>query len=372
MKDLASLADASGADSAGQAGRWQNTAQLRLNLAWYPFGSMKAALGSRHLMVLQSNIGEASDYAGPVASVGGYYFDLDGERATRNSTLTTAVDRLYLDWTYRSLEVTAGRQRIAWGTCLVWNPLDLFNPYSVLDFDYEEKPGSDALRVQVYTGPVSTMEAAGGPGRDRRHVTYGIRYLRSLGGYDLAVVGGWERQFWRLGTGWAGQIAGGGFRGEILYSSPDGTVVAGSDTGIASVDGVSTGGKLGDFWTAAVSYDYTFRNSLYIHGELLYNGLGTTGEAGLRWAATPVAGELGPARYSIFQEVAYDLTPLLRGDVFVVFNPNDRSWISIASAAYAFATDWELDMLAIPAGGKVGSEFGGTPGRVALRLRYDF
>ena len=35
---------------------------------------------------------------------------------------------------------------------LVWNPNDLFNAFSFVDFDYEERPGSDALRIQKYTG----------------------------------------------------------------------------------------------------------------------------------------------------------------------------------------------------------------------------
>ena len=41
---------------------------------------------------------------------------------------------------------------------MVWNITDLFNPQSVLDFDYEEKPGSDAIRIQYFTGVIGRLE----------------------------------------------------------------------------------------------------------------------------------------------------------------------------------------------------------------------
>ena len=366
LKNLLTWSDGPALGFTAGEGRWQNTTQFRLNLRWYPVESVTACLESRHLAVLQRNIGKGTGYLGVIPSQTGYYLDLEGQRVNRSSLFTTAVDRMYLDWTYRSLEVTAGRQRVAWGTCLVWNPTDLFNPYSVLDFDYEEKPGTDALRIQVYTGAVSTVELAGAPGRTDGQTTYGMRYLSGLGGYDISMVAGWERRFWRLGLGWAGQIEGGGFRGEVLYSKPGETIVLGP--GVGSSDGAA----LTDFWTLALSYDYTFRNSFYVHSELLYNGLGTTDDAGLRRAETIITGELSPARYSVFQELAYDITPLLRCDIFAIANPSDRSWTCVSSLAYSLSPDWELSAFVIPSGGRTGSEFGGIPGQAALRIRYDF
>ncbi len=371
LKDFLTRSETPSADSAAGPGMWQNTLQLRLNLHLYPTQTVTAALESRHLLVFQRNVGIETGYGRLVTPQGDYYFDLDGIRTRRNSVLRTTIDRLYADWTYRSLEVTAGRQRIAWGTCLVWNPVDLFNPYNVLDFDYEEKPGTDAFRIQMYTGAVSTVEVAGAPGRTGREAAYGIRCVTGLRGYDLGVVGGWERRFWRMGMEWAGQIAGGGFRGEALYSRPGETIVLGAQVGTGPSDG-TVSGEARDFWTLALSYDYTFHNSFYIHDELLYNGLGATDDAGLRRTETAVTGELSPARYSVFHEFAYDLTPLLRADIFALLNPRDHSWICISTLAYSLSADWEVSAYAIPSGGRSGSEFGDIPGQVALRIRYDF
>ncbi|MGD8628060.1 MAG: hypothetical protein PVH52_03175 [bacterium] len=367
-------------------GDWQNNLQLRLNLHWYPSQNIAAAFESRSLLVCQRNIGRGTLFEDQIDPDLGLYFDLDATGKQRDAVLVAAVDRLWVDWTRDKLEITAGRQRIAWGTCLVWNPADLFNPYNVLDFDYDEKPGADAIRVQVYTGAVSKVEFAGGPGRTRETVTYAARWLTGLWDYDTCLIAGWQRQFWRLGGTWAGQIGSGGFRGEVIYSKPGATVVlgpgdfpgkAGEGPGIwMAGEGIRTAGEgirtARDFWTVALSYDYTFSNSLYLNSEALYNGMGTTGDAGLRRLETLITAELTPARYSIFQEVAYDITPLLRGRVFGILNPSDRSWVSMLGLTYSFATDWELLLFALPAGGRAGTEFGDLPGQAGLRIRFYF
>ncbi len=64
--------------------------------------------------------------------------------------LNTTVDRLWFDLHYSKFQVTLGRQRINWGQTFVWNPNDIFNAYSYFDFDYIERPGSDAVRFQFF------------------------------------------------------------------------------------------------------------------------------------------------------------------------------------------------------------------------------
>ncbi|RLD88847.1 MAG: hypothetical protein DRJ09_07665, partial [Bacteroidetes bacterium] len=68
----------------------------------------------------------------------------------KSTFMNTTFDRLYLDYNLGKFQVTVGRQRINWGQSFVWNPNDLFNSYSFFDFDYEEKSGSDAIRLQFY------------------------------------------------------------------------------------------------------------------------------------------------------------------------------------------------------------------------------
>ncbi|MCK7542259.1 MAG: hypothetical protein MZV63_70990 [Marinilabiliales bacterium] len=71
---------------------------------------------------------------------------------TVSHVLNTFIDRASVDFTAGTLQVSAGRQRINWSQALVWNPNDIFNTYSSFDFDYMERPGSDAVRVDLLTG----------------------------------------------------------------------------------------------------------------------------------------------------------------------------------------------------------------------------
>ena len=50
---------------------------------------------------------------------------------------------------------------------LAWNPNDIFNTYNLLDFDYEERPGSDAIRIQYYLGDFSKIEVAAKKGSSK-------------------------------------------------------------------------------------------------------------------------------------------------------------------------------------------------------------
>ena len=70
------------------------------------------------------------------------------------------LDRAYLKYSQEKWELRIGRQRINWGVNLAFNPNDLFNAYSLVDFDYQERPGADALRFQYFTGDLSSVEFA--------------------------------------------------------------------------------------------------------------------------------------------------------------------------------------------------------------------
>ena len=60
------------------------------------------------------------------------------------------IDRFYYKGVYGNWEWSIGRQRINWGINTFFNANDLFNAFNLTDFDYEERPGSDAMRIQKY------------------------------------------------------------------------------------------------------------------------------------------------------------------------------------------------------------------------------
>jgi hypothetical protein len=363
LKDLPGWTDQSaGGTSIGTGtGELQNTLHNRLDARVYPSATWTFGCDLRTRFITEKGFNRnrafTSALEGPadLVNLSAVLVDRD------DAVLVSQVDRLYADWTAGPVELTLGRQRIAWGTNLVWNPTDLFNPFSVLDFDYEEHPGVDGLRAQLFTGPTSRIEIAVAPGRTAENRTVmGLIHLNTWE-YDFSFLGGTYQEGYVLGFNWAGQLWGGGFRGEARWS------------GNQRVTDPSTPDVLRrSYLTAAVSGDYTFSNSLYLHTEVLYNGDGVNDDAGLRWLITVARGELSPAIWSFYQEVSEDITPLLRGSLFGLFNPDDGSKVIVPSLSYSVATNWDLLLIGLVAGGRPDTEFGRTGTSAFARIKWSF
>ncbi len=361
LKNLSGWTDQTSLPSGLEIGRLQNTLHNRLNARYYPSSAWTLACDFRSRLIIQEGFNRngafTSQIEGPaeIADLSAVLVDHD------NAVLISQIDRLYIDWTTGPVQLTLGRQRIAWGTNLVWNPTDLFNPFSVLDFDYEERPGVDALRAQLFTGAASGIEVALAPGKTKRNRTMmGLVRLHHWD-YDFNLMGGTFQDGYALAASWAGQILDGGFRGEARWTGNQ-----------LAADPVTGSDIRRSYLTAAISGDYTFANSLYLHTEVMYNGDGVTEAAGLRWVLALARGELSPARWSIYQEVSGDISPLLRGSLFGLFNPIDGSRIFVPSVSWSIATDWDLLLIALLGGGNPLSEFGETGSSVFARVKWSF
>jgi hypothetical protein len=340
----------------GEAHRFDNILHGRTNLQWHPGGPLRAGLELKCRLLSGESPGtmEAeTDYS----SWGATYVDWSRTFIRREHLIATgSVDRAWLDWTAGPLEITAGRQRVAWGTGLVWNPIDVFNPFSPLDFDNEERPGTDAARMQWYLGPNAKVEFAIAPQRSADSTTAAALAKFNRGGYDCIIIAGRKATHRILGAAWAGSILGGGFRGELRYDVPRSTM-----SGAAS------------YATVSVDVDYTLTSTLYLHAALLYSGRGTTGPAGgARLLEALQRGFLTPSRLDVYGEIARDLTPLVRGDCPVILNPYDHSWYLGPSLTWSVITDLDLAAMGLIFGGRPGTEFGDAGDIFMLRAQYSY
>ena len=330
----------------------------RLNGKWYPTEDLSAILELRTRVYYGDIVAQTPGFAGRLSHDAGFG-TLGLVLWDRKKTVGySEIDRCFVNWGPGSWQISFGRQRIAWGTNLVWNPIDLYNPQSVLDFDYEERPAVDAVRVQYYTGGISKFEIAIKPGTGSTKSINAVQWTTNKWDYDFHFLGGWRSGDWFVGTGWAGDILGGGFRGEFLASKKP--------------ESLRQGGAGGVMVTAAVSGDYTFPNSLYIHTEVLYSNQGVVRDAALARASAQASGMLSPARWSIFQEVAYDVSPLVRGDLFVIFNPTDHSAAFVPSAMWSIVTNFDVTLLSILFNGNALTEFGQLGTDVYVRGKWSF
>ncbi|MGB8489866.1 MAG: hypothetical protein WCE64_02295 [Bacteroidales bacterium] len=170
-------------------------------------------------------------FTGDLVRLGSFYSDLIGfdpgfvdmswNLASEQSFLiNTKVDRLWLDLHYDKFEVTLGRQRINWGQTIVWNPNDIFNAYSFFDFDYIERPGCDAVRVQVFPSPSSVTEVAVKVD-NMNDVTASALYRFNKWSYDFQFLAGYfNSEDVVVGVGWSGAIGSVSFRGEGSWFEP--------------------------------------------------------------------------------------------------------------------------------------------------------
>ena len=172
--------------------------------------------------------------------------------------------------------------------------------------------------------------------------------------YDFQVlIGKFESDF-VYGIGWSGDIKGAGFRGEISYFSDSNQ----ENPLVISISG-----------------DYSFKNNLYATIGFLYNKIGTIGPAGgsnIFDTQLLSPKKLSLARYSLFGQVSYPISPLLGGGLSSIVNPSDASFFISPNLTYSLSQNIEAVLMGQIFVGKKSTEFGDYGQLFFLRLRYSF
>lgn len=243
----------------------------------------------------------------------------------------STIDRLNLDINRGKYQFTAGRQRINWGQTFAWNPNDIFNIYSYFDFDYEEKPGSDALRLQYYPDISSRFDLAVKAGHDS-NITCALLYAFNRRNYDFQVLGGlFDQDIYVAGAGWSGQLFKGGFRGEASYFHPVNHFTDTTGTFVASV-----------------GYDYTTKKSVFLQFEVLYNGnRDTSVKSSINSFNENAMNASNPFLdgFSFFGAVSYPFSPILNGSISGIYNPDNSIFIIIPVFTASVSDNFDLSAL---------------------------
>jgi hypothetical protein len=290
-----------------------NVFHNRLNFKWYPTRSITFTAEARTRLFYGATVRKFPQYADIIDDDSGYLTDLSGIVSRGNSYfIHSAIDRLNVDWSSGSWQVRLGRQRINWGQTFVWNPNDIFNAYSFFDFDYEERPGSDAAVVRYYTGATSSIEFATAFAPDWDDYKIAAMYRWNRGEYDYQLLTGKVGTDYAIGAGWSGQIKTAGFKGELTWLEPLDDFFSGA------------GGLVG-----SLSLDYTFTSSLFLHSEVIYNSFATDVPAAAG-ALNFLSDSRSPKTltftdWSWFNEASYQITPLLKMGLYSMYNPGDES-----------------------------------------------
>lgn len=244
--------------------------------------------------------------------------------------LNTMLDRLLLNWSDSRWDVTAGRQRINWGINLVWNPNDIFNAFNYFDFDYEERPGTDAIRIQYNTGKVSSLELAYKFSGKEKEQVGAMMYRTNFGQYDWQSFAGVYFEDMVIGSGWAGNIKNTGFKGEISYFHPYKNIA--DTTGVLS---------------SSVSFDRSFEKNYFAMVSYLYNSEGkglVYGMSELTGAALS-AKKLMPFEHSFFAQASKSFNPLVSGSMAFIFSLQNSTLITLPSLAVSVSDNWDIALI---------------------------
>ena len=137
-------------------------------------------------------------------------------------------DRLLVAWSpTRTMDFSAGRQAVSWGTTLFLTPADPFLPFSPADPFRQFRGGIDAARVRLYPSPLSQVDLVVRPSRTDvgEEVTALGRGLATWRTWELSAWGGSLFGDVAGAFGAAGGLGAWAVRGEGVVRAIDGVVV---------------------------------------------------------------------------------------------------------------------------------------------------
>ena len=273
--------------------------------------------------------------------------------------LHSKIDRFYLDYQSDKWHVVLGRQRINWGKNLAWNPNDLFNAYSFFDFDYEERPGADALRIQYYTSGNSSIETAINYTDKWEGNTVALKFNFNKYNYDFQILVAKYLNDYTLGMGWEGAIKNVGIKGELSYFTPN--------------NGTEDQKEV---FVSAISIDYYFKNGLSTNLGTLYNSLGVNSQSEYDIADfsnfKQTAKTLMPNRWSFFGQISKSITPALNTSFSTIYAHELKGVYMTPQISYNLVQNWDFDLIAQVFYGKYNENFSNLSNSIFLRFRWSY
>jgi hypothetical protein len=247
-------------------------------------------------------------------------------------------DRAYIKTVYSNIDITLGKQRIAWGTGYIWNPTDALNPFT-LSFAVSEEDEEDeiAARFEIALGEADGIDAFIIGGKKWGKSIKAIKRKTNIHNYDWSIsyVDLGEKGF-QFGFDFAGDLLDLGVRSEIAIISP-----SNANRYIKS----SWGG------------DYTFENGWYMNVEYFFNAMGEKKRENYDWDSY-LAGDINQLGVDYFyfgcSKMLDELTTIR---LSCLMNADDLSNIVYPAISYNMTENIDLSLEAMFSGGESGSEY---------------
>ena len=338
-----------------------NLLHNRVNIKYYPNNKITANLEFRNRFMWGQSIQLNPLYAQNV-SVDNGIVDLSWNILKGNSfLLNTSIDRAWVKYSQEKIDVKLGRQRINWGQTFAWNPNDIFNNSSFFDFDYAEKPGSDALRIQYYPTSTTTIDFTTKIDANEK-ITSALLYRFNKWKTDFQFMGGvLNQEDACVGFGWSGAIKNVSLRGEASFFQPLDNLTDTLGLGIISI-----------------SADYSFKNESMLMVEAMYGNFPKISSVGFLdfYSAPSSVKNLSVTRYNFMAQYSYKFSPLLNASIAAMVMPEILGFYAGPTLTYSLKENLELSVIAQVFSG----EFPNALGKIArqnfymgfLKLKGDF
>ncbi len=307
----------------------ENLLHNRLNFKGYISDKITLAAEFRNRLFTGDMVRYGRPYAGMIGEDDGLV-DMSWNLVEEQSfLLNTTIDRVWFDLHYNKFQVTLGRQRINWGQTFVWNPNDIFNAYSYFDFDYVERPGSDAVRLQFFPSSSSAAELVLKVNSDNDVTAAGL-YRFNTRGYDIQFLAGMmNSEDIVIGTGWSGSLGSLGFRGEGTWFAPY-EDYSGSESTILITSGL----------------DKVFKDNSMAQLQLMYcNNPLDLNSIGSLYSRNFTSKDLAFSKFSAFGQFTWAATPLLNLTLAAMWFPDLKGYYAGPSVDYSLAENLDFSLI---------------------------
>ncbi|MBN2124706.1 MAG: hypothetical protein JW821_10460 [Deltaproteobacteria bacterium] len=275
---------------------------------------------------------------------------------TDGSALTHRLDRLYVKFLPKWGTLSVGRQALTWGNGLLFNPMDLFNPFSPTEIQRDYKTGDDMAVAEFSAERIGHFQflvvprrdpASGDVTGDCSSLAGKLHVMKEGFEFECMAAGHYEEPV--LGLGASGYVKSAAWRMNAVYTFLD--------------DHGEKEGFLGFVANMDTSWVWWEKN-MYGLVEFYYSGLGDDDYAAA--AGDPAVAEriergelftLG--RWYLAGEIQVELHPLCRVFLTAITNLQDPSIILQPRMTWDVAQDIQVLLGANVHAGGAGTEFGG-------------
>lgn len=331
-----------------------NLVHNRINIKWNPAAGITAAVELRNRLFWGEEVKTTPGFANLLKN--------ENEKVNlqkvwlQNPSLVlhTNTERLYAVYRNNNFNIRLGRQRINWGLTTTWNPNDIFNTYNFLDFDYEERPGSDGLKAQYILTDLFNIEMAYAHTGKKNENVAALKYNLNKWGYDMQIITGWFKEHITLGAGWAGSIKNAGFKGEVQYYFKD------RDSA--------------NHFNLSIEADNMFKKGWYINSSILYNHRGLYQPVS-NWQNIDLKfspENLMPTKWNLLITTTKEFTPLLTASIGMLYAAGTDLVIILPSAQYNAATNLDVSFTGQSFFARLNKNFTAVNHRFFLRIKKSF